>query len=116
MSQSRYNFSQQIFGPPRLIYSISSCSHIVLQFHLASRILHNRLDSSDILSNRARMPHLEELWLEENVVGVGPNHLQEARKSIAHVVVVAEYLSPIATPNVLPNLLRIDADAVDEPL
>jgi hypothetical protein len=62
------------------------------------------------------MPVLEELGSEQDSCGLDFHHLHKARQRVTHVVVVAEYLTAIQRPDILPDLLGIDADAIYEPL
>jgi hypothetical protein len=116
VTQSCHNFSHQVLGPSRLVHSITSRSNIVLQVHFALRILYNGLHDPHVFTDSARMPVLEELGSEQDSCGVDFHHLHKARQRVAHVVVVAEYLAAIQRPDILPDLLGIDANAVYEPL
>ena len=62
------------------------------------------------------MPLLEEFGVQDNVACVCLQHLQKARKRVAHIVVVAEDLLAIALPDIFPDVFRVDTDAIDEPL
>lgn len=116
LQTSCYNFSHQILRPSRMIHPVASCANISLQLHPPLRMLNDRLDASHVFTYSAGMSVLEKVWLEQNIGRVGLHHLHKARDCVHHIVVVAEYLSAIASPDVFPHILRVNAYAVDEPL
>lgn len=58
----------------------------------------------------------EEVRVKQDAARVGLQHLQEARKRVPHIVIVTEHSSTVTGPDILPNILRVDAYAIDEPL
>lgn len=112
----RDHFSHQILRPSWLIHSVASRSNVVLQLNPSTRILNDRLWTKHVFANCSRMPLLEEFGVQDNVACVCLQHLQKARKRVAHIVVVAEDLLAIALPDIFPDVSRVHTNAVDEPL
>ena len=108
--------SHQICWPPGLVDPISPCPNIILQLDLAIWELYNRLRCRYILSDRFRMPYFEELWIEQSFPAWAFAQLPEGRWS-THAVGLR--VSPcrilMLGPYLLPHVLRILSDRVDEP-
>ena len=112
----RDDLGHQVLWPHRLIDTISSRAYTVPQLDISLWILDDGLDPLDVFADRARMSHLKEIGFEEHGSRILEKHLHVARQCVLHVVVMAENLASIASPDVFPDVCGIGTDAVYQPL
>lgn len=112
----RYYFSHQVLRPSRLVHPIPSRSYVISQLYIALWILGNRLHRFNIFANCTRVPYFQKIWLEHHISRMRHEHVHVWTSHGHHIVMVTENLTPVACPDVLPDVFGICTDAIHKPL
>lgn len=111
-----HDFYRQVCWPFRLVHSIGSHTDIVSQVDLSFGKLDDRLYRPHAFIISQNISDFKEIRLKEYSTSILRQHTHVPGDCIAHAMIVAKDLLSIPRPNIFPDVLRVRADTVDQPL